>query len=145
MKDIRKLRGKYKNAGTIARQLCKRLFFLIHSGDAVRESELYDSCILLKNLALVYRQMPLSADMILELLMENSWKLKPVYREVLNLYRNGKRQEAFSFFAGAIGTKSGRSFSVILAKLDQINPAELLEQMKVFQNMMAGCPQGTEK
>ena len=124
MKDIRKLREKYKNAGTIARQLCKRLSFWIHSNDAVRESELYDSCILLKNLALVYRQMPLSADMILELLMENSWKLKPVYREVLNLYRNGKRQEAFCF-------------SAILAKLDQINPAELLEQMKVFQNMMA--------
>lgn len=137
MKDIRKLREKYKNAGTIARQLCKRLSFCIHSNDAVRESELYDSCILLKNLALVYRQMPLSADMILELLMENSWKLKPVYREVLNLYRNGKRQEAFSFFASAVGTKSGRSFSAILAKLDQINPAELLEQMKVFQNMMA--------
>ena len=80
MKDIRKLREKYKNAGTIARQLCKRLSFWIHFNDAVRESELYDSCILLKNLALVYRQMPLSADMILELLMENSWKLKPVYR-----------------------------------------------------------------
>ena len=78
MKDIRKLREKYKNAGTIARQLCKRLFFLIHSGDAVRESELYDSCILLKNLALVYRQMPLTADMILELLMESARRVDVV-------------------------------------------------------------------
>ena len=101
------------------------------------EGELYDSCITLKNLALVRRETPLSADYIYELLMQNAIRLRPAYAGMLTLYRSGRDEEAFAFFAEAVGSKTGRSFASILAKMDAVNPAELTAQMEVFQNLMA--------
>lgn len=101
------------------------------------ELELYDSCITLKNLAIVNGSKPFSGDFLYTMLMENATRLKPIYREMLLLYRQGRDEEAFEYFSKAVGTKAGRNFCVILAKLEQINPAELIEQMEVFQNMMA--------
>lgn len=101
------------------------------------ELELYDSCLTLKNLAAASGSHPFSGEFIYEMLMENSVKLKPVYREMLFLYRQGRDDEAFEFFASAIGTKAGKNFAAILYKLDKINPAQLTEQMEVFQSMMA--------
>lgn len=69
--------------------------------------------------------------------MENSSVLRPVYEEMLVLYRGGKDKEAFQLFAERTGTRAGRNFSVILSKLDRINPSELVKQMEVFQNVMA--------
>lgn len=101
------------------------------------EAELYDSCLTLKNLALANGTRPLSGEFIYALLMENSAKLRPVYREMLVLYRQGKDEQAFEYFAEAIGTKAGKNFAAILAKVEKINPLQLVEQMEVFQNMMA--------
>lgn len=101
------------------------------------EGELYDSCITLKNLALVRRSAPFTADYIYEMLMRNAVKLRPAYAGMLTLYRSGRDEEAFLFFAEAVGSKTGRNFAAILAKLDDVNPAELTAQMEVFQNMMA--------
>ncbi len=101
------------------------------------ELELYDSCLTLKNLAIAGAARPFSAEFIYQMLMENSVKLKPVYRRMLFLYRQGRDAEAFEYFSEAIGTKAGKNFAAILDKLDKINPAELTEQMEVFQNMMA--------
>ncbi len=101
------------------------------------ELELYDSCITLKNLAIVKGTKPFSGEFLYTMLMENATRLKPIYREMLLLYRQGRDEEAFEYFSEAVGTKAGRNFCAILAKLEQINPAELVEQMEVFQNMMA--------
>lgn len=103
----------------------------------VLELELYDSCITLKNLAIVNGAKPFSGEFLYTTLMENAVKLKPVYREMLLLYRQGRDEEAFDYFADTVGTKAGKTFGAILAKIERINPAELIEQMEVFQNMMA--------
>ncbi len=68
--------------------------------------------------------------------MENSNKLKKEYQELLSAYRTGDHEECFKKFAQNTGTKSGKNFATILAKLDIVNPIELLEQLEVFQNMM---------
>lgn len=104
---------------------------------AASDSELYGSAITLKNLALVQKERPLSADYIFEALMENSSVLKPAYEELISLYRSGRDEEAFRAFAGSTGSRAGKNFAAVLAKLDRINPAELVKQMEVFQNIMA--------
>lgn len=101
------------------------------------DEELYGSVITLKNLAIVQKERPFSADYIYEALMENSGRLRPVYEEMLTLYRGGRDKDAFEVFAERTGTRNGRNFAAILAKLDRINPAELVKQMEVFQNVMA--------
>ena len=63
------------------------------------ELELYDSCLTLKNLAMVSGSKPFSGEFIYGMLMENAFRLRPVYREMLLLYRQGRDEEAFSYFA----------------------------------------------
>ena len=101
------------------------------------ESELLDSVIILKNLSLVERVKPLSADYIFQTLMENSFHLKPVYGQMLNMYRSGRDKEAFEFFAEMVGTKEGKNFSAVLYKVDKINPAELWRQLEVLKNILS--------
>lgn len=98
---------------------------------------MYSSVITLKNLAIVQEKRPLSADFIFQALMENSSSLKPVYEEMISLYRSGRDEEAFRVFGERTGSRTGRNFAAILSKLDKINPAELVKQMEVFQNVMA--------
>ena len=101
------------------------------------ELELYDSCLTLKNLSIVSGSKPFSGEFIYGMLMENAFRLRPVYREMLLLYRQGRDEEAFSYFAEAVGTKAGKNFAAILSKVEKTNPKQLVEQMEVFQNMMA--------
>ena len=100
------------------------------------ELELYDSSLLLKNMALADRGHSFSADYIYERLMEHAGKLKPVYSRMLNLYRAGKDQEAFQYFSEQCGSRTGRNFSMVLSKIDRISPDELVEQMEVFLEIM---------
>lgn len=101
------------------------------------DGELYGSAITLKNLALVQKEKPLSADFIFQALMENSSALRPAYEELITLYRSGRDEEAFKVFAERTGSRAGRNFAAVLSKLDKINPAETVKQMEVFQNIMA--------
>jgi len=91
----------------------------------------------LKNLAIVQKERPLSADFIYQALMENSFYLRPVYEEMLTLYRSGRDDEAFGIFAKRTGSRAGKNFASILSKLDKINPSELVKQMEVLQNALA--------
>ena len=77
----------------------------------ILELELYDSCITLKNLAIVNGAKPFSGEFLYTMLMENAVKLKPIYREMLLMYRQGRDEEAFRYFADAVNTKAGRNFS----------------------------------
>ena len=100
------------------------------------DQEIFDSSMLLKNLAIVERERAFSADYLYEKLMENAKRLRPVYGEMLSLYRSGRDQDAFQVLADRCGTRAARNFSMVLAKVDRINPDALVEQMEVFQEVM---------
>ena len=102
----------------------------------VPDRELFKSSVILKNLSLVRKEAPMSADYIYEKLTENSGYLKPMYSQMLALYRSGRDKEAFKLPAKIIGTKAAGNFALILSKLDKLNPAELVEQMNIFQSSM---------
>lgn len=97
------------------------------------ERELFHSCVLLKNLAIVHRELPMSTDFLLEQLMEASKPLRNTYADVLTLYRKGEADSAFRILYQRIPTKTALDFSRILSKLDYIQPAELVMQMNGFE------------
>lgn len=101
------------------------------------DKEIFNSSVMLKNLAIAEKGKAFSADYIYERLLENSKKLRPVYGQMLALYRSGKEQEGWKILVRQCGTRAARNFSMVLSKLDQIDPAELIEQMEVFQEAMA--------
>lgn len=100
------------------------------------EKELFSSSVTLKNLSIVRQEAPISADYIYERLVENGGRLKPLYSRMLTLYRMGHDTEAFEIVAKEIGTKAAKNFAHILSKLDKLNPAQLAEQMEMFQESM---------
>ena len=100
------------------------------------ERELFNSSVTLKNLSIVRRETPISADYIYERLAENGGRLRPVYSRMLALYRAGNDEEAFRIVASEIGTKAAKNFAYILSKLDKMNPAQLVLQMEMFQETM---------
>lgn len=101
------------------------------------EKEIFNSCIVLKNLAIVHKDMPMSADFILEQLMESSRSLRNIYADVLSAYRNGKGEEAFRIISSRIPIKAAKNFSFVLAKIDRINPAEMIVHMTAFEETFA--------
>ena len=96
------------------------------------ERDLYQAAILLKNLAVVRREYPVSLDYMLEELSRDSGTLKPVFQETLSRYRSGQYDEAFDFFGKSVKSGYGRTFASLLSKMDRINPYELCEQIDVF-------------
>lgn len=100
------------------------------------ERELFNSCIVLKNLALIHRDLPMSTDFILEQLMESSKSLKTVYADILSAYRLGQGEEAFRILPARIPLTSAKNFSALLAGIDKINPAELTIQMNAFEQIL---------
>ncbi len=100
------------------------------------ESELFNSVTTLKNLAIAQENDPVSADLMLEKLMENSKKLKPIFAKVITIYRQGDRKRAFRYFSDAIDTRNARTFALILEKIDAINPTELKTQVVALQEVM---------
>ena len=97
------------------------------------ERELFHSCVLLKNLAIVHQALPMSTDFLLEQLMEASRPLRNVYADVLSLYRKGEQEKAFRIIHQRIPTKAALDFARILSKLDFIQPSELVMQMDGFE------------
>ena len=102
------------------------------------ESEIFNSCIVLKNMAIVQKNVPLSTDYILEELKENSKYLKNVYGQIISGWRNGQGEEAFDVLKEKVPTRAGKNFTHILCKLDKINPAELVTAMVSFEETFSG-------
>lgn len=69
--------------------------------------------------------------------MENSKKLKPIYQDVLSMYRAGYEREAFDIFGTKVGGRGGKSFASMLYKLNKINPSELVVQMNVLEEYIS--------
>lgn len=111
-------------------------FFVIKKNKSRLDKELFNSSIILKNLSLVQKNTPFSADYMYEKLMENSVALKPVYGQMLTMYRSRENDNAFKLIPTLIGTKASKNFAIILSKLEKLNPAELEKQMNVFQKSM---------
>lgn len=101
------------------------------------EKELYNSVTLLKNIAIAQEGDPLSADTIMEKLMENAKKLKPVFADMLQVYRQGDKTKALKRFSMSIGTRNASTFAQILEKIDKTSPAELRLQITSLQETMA--------
>ena len=100
------------------------------------DAEIFSSAIILKNLALVEKEKPLSADFIFEEMMKNTNILQPVFAELIGLYRTGHYEEAFEIFSKKSGTKAGKNFAVLLSKIDKVNPSEIKSQMDTFVSML---------
>lgn len=96
--------------------------------------ELYNSISQLKNLAIVQRENPMSADFLIEQLLRFTNKSKKVYLHTLSMMREGREEEAIYYFKQTINSKLGVEFANILSKLDYLNPVELKEQLVLFQS-----------
>ncbi len=96
------------------------------------EKDLYQAAILLKNLAIVRKDYPVSLDYILEELAKDSGTLKPVFQKTLSIYRGGRYDEAFKFFADSVRSRYGKNLAMILSKMDKINPYEIVTQIDVY-------------
>ena len=98
------------------------------------ERELFHNCIILKNLAIVQAELPLSTDFILEQLMESSKPLRTTYADILTAYRKGKHQQAFDILPDRLPTKTAKDFARILSRLDDLLPMDLVIQMEGFES-----------
>ncbi|MGN0659965.1 MAG: hypothetical protein ACI4LA_10235 [Emergencia sp.] len=101
------------------------------------EREIFNSCIVLKNLAIVHRNQPMSCDFMLEQLMECSRPLQTVYADILSAWRSGRGRESFDILYQRIPVKAARHFSFVLSRIDQVNPAELIGHMDAFEETFA--------
>ena len=101
------------------------------------EREIWNSCIVLKNLAIVHRGQPMSCDFILEQLMECSRPLSNVYADILSAYRRGRGEQAFDQLYEQVPVKAARYFSFILSRIDRIDPGELISHMTAFEETFA--------
>lgn len=142
-KDFRKLlrrrklkdpEKKEKEKGRLRERLRSR-FGRVRQG--LMDQEIYNSCLLLKNQAIVQKDAPVSADALIEELMNSSVLLKDVYGDMLFRLRSGMGEASFSVMEERIGTPSARAFGRILSRLDSINPAELVSSMRAFEEAFA--------
>jgi hypothetical protein len=97
------------------------------------DREIFSSCLLLKNLAVMKQDVPVSADYMLEQLKDNSFLLKHVYEDMIRDYRNGDYENACLRLKTEVGSRAAALFSHILSKMDQVNPAELVSYMHSFE------------
>ena len=135
---FRRLRRRDEPEGENSIQKRFRVQFLKGIRRDQQEQELFGSCLVLKNMAIVQQEMPLATDRILEVLADSSHVLRGIYEEILYLWRNGYGEAAFDILPERIGTRTARSFAYILARTDQINPSELVTAMRSFEDGLTG-------
>lgn len=100
------------------------------------DNELFNGSVILKNLSLVQKESPLSADYMYEKLMENSFFLRPMYRQMITIFRSRNKEAAYKVLPMTVGTRASKNFAIILSKLETLNPSELERQMEAFQKSM---------
>jgi hypothetical protein len=86
---------------------------------------------------LAEKEQAFSADYFYETLMQHAGHLKPVYAQMLTLYRGGKDRDAFQYLTSQCGSRAAINFSMVLSKVDRIQPDALAEQMDVFIEIMS--------
>lgn len=88
---------------------------------------------LLKNIAIIKKDNPPGSQFVLEQLQKFTKETRPAFNKMMAIYSLGKKAEAAEYFAQAIGTKEAESLASILRKIDDLNPAEFLEQIEYYQ------------
>ncbi|MDY6037456.1 MAG: hypothetical protein SPI74_00430 [Eubacterium sp.] len=136
----KRLRNLYKEYGNLSlaenyAKAVKAKIISVINADRI-EQELLNSCLMGRNLAIIYAGKPMSTDYILEELMRSSNLLKSVYGEMISSYRKGRDKEAFEILYKRVPIKAAKNFSMILSKIDMINPAELSEYMSSFEESL---------
>ena len=111
-------------------------FWVMKKSKSRFDNELFNGSVILKNLSLVQKDSPLSADYMYEKLMENSLLLRPAYRQMLTLFRSRNKEDAYKVLPMTVGTRASKNFAIILSKLEAMNPSELERQMEAFQKSM---------
>lgn len=111
-------------------------FWIMKKSKSRFDNELFNGSVILKNLSLMQKESPLSADYMYEKLMENSFFLRPIYRQMLTLYRSRNKEDAYKILPMTVGTRASKNFAIILSKLETMNPSELEMQMEAFQKSM---------
>ena len=69
---------------------------------------------------------------MLEEMSYGSGPLRPVFQKTLSLYRTKDSTEAFNYFGDRLDNKHGRTFAMLMSKMDKIDPAELVPQIDIF-------------
>lgn len=95
--------------------------------------ELFRIITVLKNLIITCKDKPLSAEYIINNLIEFSSLTKPIFTEFLSLYRLNRIDEAYSYFVSEVGEDIGEEFASLLIKLDDIDPLNLIQQLELYQ------------
>lgn len=95
--------------------------------------ELYLAVSQMKNSFIIRKSRPPSGQYILEEVMRYTDKTKPIFNRFLNYWMAGEKDLAIEYFDKAIGTKEAQSLSQVFNKLDEINPAEMREQLETYQ------------
>lgn len=131
---LHRLRRKYLSFRRV-KELIPGILFKLQENTF--EKEIFNSSLMLKNLSYTNRQIPLSADYMIEELMKNSKALNPVYGEMLSLYRSGYDREAFDLLYEKVPLKAAKNFAQILSKIDKINPSELVSYMTSFEKSLS--------
>ena len=96
------------------------------------DRDLYHSAVLLKNMAIVRKEHPVSLDYMLEELSKGSGKLRPVFLKTLSILRSGRQDEAALYFSESVRSPRAKDFSLILFKMDKMDPYELVSQLSIF-------------
>ena len=98
------------------------------------DEEIYKALLQLKNLAIVQKEQPVSADFIIEQISRFTTVTKKIFLKTISMMREGRDEDAVEFFKSSTGTKLGNEFANMLAKLEKLNPAELEEQLVLLQS-----------
>jgi len=106
--------------------------YLIKNNKNDMNEEITRAFSMLKNLVVIYEQDPPSGLFLLEKLNQFTNKTKPVFNKTINYLYEDKSSIAAEYFAEEIGTEEAREFSVIIEKLDKLNPHEFKEQIENF-------------
>lgn len=108
------------------------------AGRDTREQEIFNSCMVLKIMAIVQNDTSLSTEHIIGELMSNSIALKKTYGEILFKWRNGEGSDSFEPLSTALNSKAARKFGIILSQAEQMQPAELVLEIRAFEAAFAG-------
>lgn len=111
----------------------RALFLLNRYHQKKKDEEIYKAVSQLKNLVVVQRDNPMSADFLIEQLAKFTKITKLTFSRTLAMMQEGRMNDAADYFKSETGSKLGAEFANILLKLDQLNPYELEEQLTIIQ------------
>lgn len=98
-----------------------------------KDDELMTVIVQLKNIIIAQGDNPWGVDYIMQSIMRFTNITKPIFANTIALMRLGKEDEAYKYFGEAFGTKLGHQFSLIVLKMDYLNPSEFMDQLDIFQ------------